>query len=779
MEPDLRLLIARLGPVATRCLEAAAGIAVGRGHAQVQPEHLLSAILAAGDTDAVAALHALSCDPARVQASLERTFARLRGGGERRPVFSPELVAWLADAWQAAGLVLGHDRIRTGALLVALDPARRRVFDPGVDGLLPDGLHLDLRRRFAELVRGSAEETVAAAVPGAADADALARWCTDLTAQAKAGKLDPVLGREREIRQCIDTLCRRRKNNPILVGDAGVGKTAVVEGLALAIAGGRVPAALRDVRILSLDLARLQAGAGVRGAFEERLRQVIEGVQQGPTPAILFIDEAHTLIGAGGQAGTGDAANLLKPALARGELRTVAATTWGEYRRHIEKDPALARRFQPVSVPEPDIATTVAMLSGLRERYATAHGVTITDDAIAAAAELGAKHVGGRQHPDKGIDLIDTAAARARVGAALADPPPTEAPVVDRTTVAAVVADWTGVPVGNLMRDEAEALLRFEDRLRARVLGQDHALTAVGRALRASAAGLRDPRRPIGVFLLVGPSGVGKTETARGTAERLFGDERALTVVNLSEFQERHAVARLIGAPPGYVGYGEGGMLTESVRRRPYQAILLDEIEKADPHILDLFYQVFDAGVLNDGEGRTVDFSHTVVFLASNLASEVIAAHPGATPVELGELIRPILSRHLKPALVARMQVVPYLPLDAERLRAIASIRLDRLAKRLAEVHRVAVTVDEALVEALAARCNDPDSGARAVDHVIDGWLVPHLSEGLLQRLASGAAIPGIRLGVRDGAVHLDWDVAPASGGADGQPQTAARGAAG
>ncbi len=654
----------------------------------------------------------------------------------------------------------------------------------------------------------------------------------------------------------IDILARRRKNNPICVGEAGVGKTAVVEGLALRIVEGDVPESLRSVEVMGLDLGLLQAGASVKGEFENRLRQVIEEIKGSPKPIILFIDEAHTLIGAGGAAGGGDAANLLKPALARGELRTIAATTWSEYKKYFEKDAALARRFQLVKLDEPDDETAVTMLRGLRERYEKAHGVVIRDDALQAAARLGSRYIAGRQHPDKGVDLMDTSAARVKI-ALTAKPPELqdlerrvqtlerelgalkrdraaggaaagaedrpaeiekevaavkgriaeltprwqkekgavekvleirkkiEAPPdlkedraklqkeleaaqaalkeaqgkdplvfaeVTPEVVARVVSDWTGIPIGKMVQDQAQALLKFEEGLRRRIKGQDHVMEVVGKGIRAAKAGLKNPRTPMGVFLFAGPSGVGKTETALGVADLLFGGERFLTVINMSEFQEKHTVSRLIGSPPGYVGYGEGGVLTEAVRQKPYSVVLLDEVEKADPEVLNLFYQVFDKGMLADGEGREVDFKDTILFLTTNLASDQIvqSTADGTRPAveDLVGLIRPVLSKHFKPALLARMTVVPFYPIGPDALKEITLLKLDQLAARLKDSHRMALDVDPKVVDAIVERCTEVETGARNVDHILSGALLPRISSEILQQMSVGALPRRILVGL-------------------------------
>ena len=673
----------------------------------------------------------------------------------------------------------------------------------------------------------------------------------------------------------IDILARRRKNNPIVVGEAGVGKTAIVEGLALRIVASEVPEALKGVELLSLDLGLLQAGASVKGEFERRLQGVIDEVKASPKPIILFIDEAHTLIGAGGQAGGSDAANLLKPALARGELRTVAATTWSEYKKYFEKDPALARRFQPVKLLEPTVTEAVTILRGLASVYEKSHGIYLRDDAVVAAAELSARYLAGRQLPDKAVDVLDTACARVRISLAAApeaveclrseiaqgerqfaalsrdqesglaidgealnrlqdrlaeaqdelaqldtrwstqrdlatrlltlrqqcaearmkqgsiaaksdtaeevDLPALEqelaavqaelstAQAEERLVsfevcprlVAEVISHWTGVPLSQLAREHNTKVARFADDLGARVRGQSQAIEVLNRAMRAAAAGLNNPDAPVGVFLLVGPSGVGKTETALGLADLLYGGERFLTVINMSEFQEKHTVSRLIGAPPGYVGYGEGGMLTEAVRQKPYSVVLLDEVEKADPDVLNLFYQIFDKGVANDGEGREIDFRNVLFLLTSNLASDRIASlcEEGQRPPvdELEQAIRPALTRHFKPALLARMRVVPYYPVGGDVLRELVGVKLERLGQRLAR-RQLTVSHSEALVDHLTERCTQSDSGARLIDHLLDQHLLPRIADRLLEAMAAGETLTRVHATLDgDGAVMCEF----------------------
>jgi type VI secretion system protein VasG len=675
---------------------------------------------------------------------------------------------------------------------------------------------------------------------------ALGKFCIDYTGKARAGQIDPVFGREREIRQIIDILSRRRKNNPIIVGDSGVGKTALVEGMALMIVNNEVPPLLQGVDILGLDLGLLQAGASVKGEFENRLKGVIAEVKGSAKPIILFIDEAHTIIGAGGAQGAGDAANLLKPALARGELRTIAATTWKEYKKYFEKDAALERRFQPVKVDEPDIDTAIIMLRGLRPKFEEAHNVIIQDEAVTACVRLSARYISGRQLPDKAVDLLDTCAARVKV--ALQQKPAavddievliknsqrevdalnsdksngikvdderlsllatrlekantdlkeiTEAygketegakkvlelrkkmaeakseterddarkevvsainelgemqgevplirPDVDHAMVANVVSAWTGIPAGKMAADDVKALLEMEDRLRKRIKGQDYALHTIAKELRAARAGLKQPQQPMGVFILVGPSGVGKTETALSLADMLYGGERMMVTVNMSEFQEKHTVSRLIGSPPGYVGFGEGGMLTEGVRQRPYTVVLLDECEKADPDVMNLFYQVFDKGMLSDGEGRLVDFKNTLVIMTSNLATDKITNMTVAAWEETGkdppmneimEAIKPTLSSHFKPALLARMTMVPFLPISMSALGNITRLKLDGLLGRLRSNQRIEATYSERVVESIASRCTEVDTGARNIDHILRSSLMPMLSQAILEKMA-------------------------------------------
>jgi type VI secretion system protein VasG len=859
VEVNLKSLLARLDRYCTRSLEAAAGLCVSRTNYEVTPEHLMHALIDDATADVQQIFKHFGVDPGRVQKSLSTVIEGLKTGNSGRPTFSPTLVEWIQQSWLLASLDFGLAEIRSGILLQALLANPLRLGADEWSSLFESINRLDLKAKYATIISGSSERSnymgagsasAGAGTPSAAGGavqggdTALAKYANNFTGQARENKIDPVFGRDREIRQMIDILARRRKNNPICVGEPGVGKTAVVEGLALKIVEGDVPDALKNVELMGLDMGLLQAGASVKGEFENRLKGVIEEVKSSPKPIIMFIDEAHTLIGAGGAAGGGDAANLLKPALARGELRTIAATTWSEYKKYFEKDAALARRFQLVKLDEPDEATTVTMLRGLRDRYEKAHNVVIRDEALTAAAQLGSRYVAGRQHPDKGVDLMDTSAARVKI--ALTTKPPElqdlERSVqtlereqsalkrdkaggvkelderldeiakeiaatkekITRTTerwqkekaavekvievrkrmdgadgkkdpeklfkelegaqaalkeiqgkdpiifadvtpevVARVVADWTGIPIGKMVQDQAAALLSFEESLRKRIKGQDHVSEMVGKGIRAAKAGLKNPRTPMGVFLFVGPSGVGKTETALGVADLLFGGERFLTVINMSEFQEKHTVSRLIGSPPGYVGYGEGGVLTEAVRQKPYSVVLLDECEKADPEVLNLFYQVFDKGMLSDGEGREVDFKDTVLFLTSNLATDLImqSVADGTKPPmdDLVALIRPALSKHFKPALLARMTIIPFYPIGPDALKEIARLKLGQLEKRLKENHRMAMEIDPKVIDAIAERCTEVETGARNVDHIISGTLLPKISSEILQQMSTGS----------------------------------------
>jgi len=783
------------------------------------------------------------------------------------------VMEWFQEAWLLASVDLGESQVRSGALMLAFLSRSSQFATGGYVDLLNSISRDALMAQFWDILKNSAEKPSArierAEEPSApTGGTALAQFCVDFTGKAGSGEIDPVFGRDREIRQMVDILARRRKNNPIVVGEAGVGKTAVVEGLALRVVEGDVPELLRDVSILGLDMGLLQAGAGMKGEFENRLKSVINEVKASEKPIILFIDEAHTLIGAGGSAGGGDAANLLKPALARGELRTVAATTWSEYKKYFERDAALARRFQLVKLDEPSEETAVLILRGLKEKYESAHNVIVRDDAIETAAALSSRYISGRQLPDKAVDLLDTAAARVKVlltakpdviedkertiqalerekralerdrlhgitidldrhksieenltklneelaglkerwlkEQALAhevielrqslyelksgeetdeakekelkeqiDKTFAELQTlqgdsslvkieVDPDVVSKVVSDWTGIPLGKVMRDEALNVIKLEENLKQRIKGQDEALGVITQAVKSAKAGIKDPSQPMGVFLLVGPSGVGKTETGLVIADLLFGGENFMVTVNMSEFQEKHTVSRLIGSPPGYVGYGEGGVLTEAVRQRPYSVVLIDEVEKGHLEVMNLFYQVFDKGMLADGEGRAIDFKNTIIFLTSNLATDVItelcAGDEMPSLDTVSAAIRPILSSHFKPALLARMTVVPFFTLPPDILKDIVVLKLDKLVNRLAETHKMKLVYTQKVVDQIAARCTEVETGARNIDYIMTGSIMPRMSQEILTRMGEGAVPAEVHLDLtKDGTFKISF----------------------
>jgi type VI secretion system protein VasG len=846
---ELKPLLGKLDDVATRALNLAAALCVTRGHYELTVEHALHEMINDKEGDLPVILARFDVNVARLSRSLDAALDDFRTGNPGKPALSPLLVEWISDAWMLASVELGASSIRSGILLLALVARPRRYLSMDVPEL--ERVRFDeLKRSFGEVVRQSPE---GAPPPAASKQTALARFASDLTAAAAAGKIDPVFGRDREIRQLIDILARRRKNNPIIVGEAGVGKTAVAEGLALRVALGDVPDPLKGVALWSLDLGLLQAGAGVKGEFENRLKAVIEEVKSSARPVILFIDEAHTLIGAGSAPGTSDAANLLKPALARGELRTIAATTWAEYKKYFEEDAALARRFQPVIIDEPSVSDAMVMLRGIKGKYEEAHGVTVRDDAIEAAAKLSARYMSGRLLPDKAVDLLDTTAARVRVGLT-AKPPPidelsraiearerelaaaerdrkggvrvdderirrlsgrlvedrsklatltdrwraqqnavlrvqtlraanaTDAeisdalgalatlqgsdPLVrlgDAEVVAQVVGDWTGVPVGRMVQSDAAQILEVEARLAERIKGQDEALATVSSALRGAKAGLHDPNKPQ-VFLLVGPSGVGKTELGLTVADVLFGGERFVVTINMSEYQDREmGVSGLIGAKPGYVGYGKGGTLTEAVRHRPYSVVLLDEIEKSCQEVRNLFYQVFDKGELTDGTGRRIDFKNTVIFLTTNLTGEIIQSLCRDERPPIGDVlsaIRPSLSAALMPAWLARTTVVPFLPLDRSVLATITEMKLRELSRRLRDAHDIELVVDASVVSQIAERCAEVETGARNIDFILQGTLLPMLSRLIITRLGSSERSRARLAVTRDASKELRADFA-------------------
>lgn len=857
---NLSSLIQRLHPIAKVALEDAAALAVSEKANEVQIEHYLLSLLERPNSDIDVLLAHFDCSENLLRQSIRSTLDSSPTGNGGKPVFSALLIEWLQESWLVSSLDLSETKIRTGALLLTLVSNPLRYGQHGYASILESVNPDSLKRNFAELTSQSLEarEATSEKTQAREEGSALSKFTTDFTGKARKGEIDPVFCRDQEIRQIVDILARRRKNNPIAVGEPGVGKTAVVEGLALKIVQGEVPDNLKGVELYGLDMGLLQAGASVKGEFEKRLNAVLDEVKNSPTPIILFIDEAHTLVGGGNQAGGSDAANLLKPALARGEVKTIAATTWSEYKKYFEKDPALARRFQLVKLDEPSPEQAALIIRGLRPAYEKSHNVYVRDDAITAAAALSARYISGRQLPDKAIDVLDTACARvnislnavpasvetlqqelaaqtrelealerdalqqtgdkhslatipdlkaameetraelevqeaqwqneknqieemialrARLHELVSDEPASEAegdqdadvspyaemdeeavriaisacqeqleqirggnPLVHFEVgpdeVSHVIADWTGIPMGKVLQDEAETTLNLKDNLTQTIKGQEFAIDALAEGIQTAKAGLGNPDAPTGVFLLVGPSGVGKTETARAIADQLFGGERFMTTINMSEFQEKHTVSRLIGSPPGYVGYGEGGMLTEAVRQRPYSVVLLDEVEKADPEVLNLFYQVFDKGTLNDGEGRAIDFKNTLIIMTSNLAThEIESLVQQSKEIEAGviaEAIRPTLNQHFKPALLARMSVLPFVPLSDDAMTDIIHHKLGKVSQRLQNHHKLTLNYDDNLVEFVLGNCRLAETGARNIDAVINRQLLPQLSTQLL-----------------------------------------------
>jgi type VI secretion system protein VasG len=887
MNINLKSLIGKLNPACRNALEGAAGLCLTRTHYDVDIEHLLLKLDEAPDTDLQRIYAHYEVNRARLSKDLTRALDRLKTGNARTPALSPRIPRLITEAWKFASIDFGAATVRSGHLLLALlaDEDLARLVRESSSELLKLSAD-DLHKNLLNLTSGTAEdagqssgtapgEPGSTEAPGGAKTAALDQFTIDLTTRARNGQIDPVLGRDSEIRQMVDILTRRRQNNPILTGEAGVGKTAVVEGLALRIAAGDVPAPLKNVALKSLDLTLLQAGAGVKGEFENRLKSVIEEVKGSAQPIILFIDEAHTMIGAGGQAGQGDAANILKPALARGELRTIAATTWAEYKKYFEKDAALTRRFQVIKVDEPNEEQAVAMLRGLMNTLEHHHNVRILDEAMEAAVRLSHRYITGRQLPDKAVSVLDTSSARVALGQ-MTTPPAIEdcqrrislidtemaileresltgghfgerlaaleeekvdvetrlaaleknwrderaiveelrglrdkleahaaatkaadgktngqlspdevkrlqgeiarlnealnhiqgeSPLVrvcvDSQAVAEVVSGWTGIPVGKVMKDEIQTVLSLKDRLEERIIGQSHALEAISQRIRTARAKLEDPRRPIGVFMLVGPSGVGKTETALTLADVLFGGERNLVTINMSEYQEAHTVSGLKGSPPGYVGYGEGGVLTEAVRRKPYCVVLLDEMEKAHTDVMELFYQVFDKGMLEDGEGREIDFKNTLIIMTSNAGTDTfmkLCADPDTKPdpEPLVEALRPDLLKIFKPAFLGRAIVVPYYPIADDIMKKIIELQLGRIRSRLMENHRAEFTYDPGVVEEVAKRCTEVESGARNVDHILTRTLLPEISRQFLGRMATGEPISRVRIGVEGGGFKYE-----------------------
>lgn len=897
MNIDIRTLLSRLNPECKHAMEQAAQLCVRQTHYNVDVEHLLLMLLESDAPDLHAILGHFQIQPDTLISQLQKSVDQFKRGNGRTPALSPNFSSLFQEAWLLSSMLLAEQQIRSGTLLLALlevDSLRGLLLESA-----PALLNIpraSLREVLPTVLAGSAEDAGGAAARAAAltgkPADAagepvapqlqpampsmsrapgggtqrtaLDQYTVDLTGLAREGAIDPIRGRDAEIRQLIDVLLRRRQNNPILTGEAGVGKTAVVEGFAQRIVQGDVPPALMNVSVRSLDLALLQAGAGVKGEFENRLKSVIAEVKASPVPVILFIDEAHQLIGAGGSEGQGDAANLLKPALARGELRTIAATTWAEYKKYVERDPALARRFQVVKVEEPTEAVAIDMLRGMVQKLADHHGVEILDDAVRDAVKLSHRYISGRQLPDKAISVLDTACARVAIGqngvpeeiealgrsietnenqlrilrheaatggdradaiasvtkqlveqraqhARLTDKLVTEkhavgeiiawrkkiglhladeghaaqgedtedgasltanlarlekgleavqsdepmVPVcVDSGMVAKVISGWTGIPVGRMLADELHTVLYLQDKLAERVVGQNQALDAIARRVRTFRADLDDPGKPVGVFLLIGPSGVGKTETAFALADTLYGGERNMITVNMSEFQEAHSVSGLKGAPPGYVGYGRGGVLTEAVRRRPYSVVLLDEMEKAHPDVLELFFQVFDKGVMEDGEGVPIDFKNTLILLTSNAAQDIIteACQGGRRPEPeaLIERLRPALLKQFSPAFLGRLVLVPYYPLGDAQIISIVDLKLTRLAQRFERNHHARLTWDEPLAALITERCKEVDSGARNVDHILTQSVLPELARQVLERISIAEPFGGVHLALND-----------------------------
>ena len=904
---NLKALIAKLNDPARAALEGAAGLCLSRTHYDIEIEHFLTKLLDSTSGDFEAIIKHFEIDKSRLTAELARSLDKLKSGNARTPAISPTVLKMLTTAWTIGSIDFNAGQVRTGFTILAL------ASDEELSRLIHEvsrefqKINTDaLRKDLMGIVALSSETTTSGGAPAAADGvkpvggktPNLDQYTVDLTGNAKKGKVDPVLGRDPEIRQIIDILTRRRQNNPILTGEAGVGKTAVVEGFALRVAQGDVPPPLKNVHVRTLDLALLQAGAGVKGEFENRLKGLIEEVKSSTTPIILFIDEAHTMIGAGGQAGQNDAANLLKPALARGELRTIAATTWSEYKKYFEKDAALARRFQVVKVEEPDEHQCMIMMRGLVASLEKHHNVRILDEAVYSSVRLTHRFLAGRQLPDKAVSILDTACARLALGqnatppaledltrqldaldvqtrilqreeivgadhqekltelaaqklaadeklkslqsrwdkerelvgkirdlrnkleagqngkhsptpAVAAAPTTPNGPVaaqeaaavsavpaavatlveqetaatpsalktelqaleaelsalqgetglirvcVDAQIVGEVLSAWTGIPAGKMLKDEITTVLALQEHLGKRVIGQPHAMEVISQRVQTSRASLDDPNKPVGVFMLVGPSGVGKTETALALSDLLYGGEHNLITINMSEFQESHTVSTLKGSPPGYVGYGEGGVLTEAVRRRPYSVVLLDEVEKAHPDVLELFFQVFDKGQMEDGEGREINFKNNIIILTTNACTDQmmkLVADPetAPSPRALIEALKPDLNKIFKPAFLGRMVLIPYYPVRDEALKQIIRLKLGKIQRRLLENHKIKLTYNDAFLEAVASRCTEVESGARNVDNILTNSLLPDISRKILGGMAEGEKLSAIHVSTND-----------------------------
>ncbi len=865
-------LFGKLAPLGYQTIEAATVFCKMRGNPYVELAHWFHQILQLSDSDLHRIIRHFELDEAKISRDITAALDSLPRGASSISDLSAHLEHAMERAWVYASLLFDAKRVRTGHMLLGLvkTPDLRNILR-GISAEFSSIGADALADEFSGILEGSPEddaEAETAAAPGEpapavmGKEEALSLYCTDLTEQARAGEIDRIVGRDTEIRMLVDVLVRRRQNNPILTGEAGVGKTAIVEGFALRIARGDVPPSLRDARLLALDIGLLQAGASMKGEFEKRLRSVIDEVQASPVPTIIFIDETHTLIGAGGASGTGDAANLLKPALARGTFRTIGATTWSEYKRHIEKDPALTRRFQVVAVDEPGIDSAVTMMRGTAGALEEHHRVQILDEALDASVRLSARYIPARQLPDKSVSVLDTASARVAISqyavppevdnarqtiasfdteleiiardesagidvetrraaaiegrsqeeeklhaleerwneerelvdeileirAKLLEPGEDDAPealrtelgavseklselqgetplimpIVDSQAVGAVVADWTGIPVGRMIRDEIRTVLDLADRLSERVIGQDHAMQMIARRIRTSRARLDNPSKPVGVFLLAGTSGIGKTETALALAEILYGGEQNLITINMSEFQEAHTVSSLKGSPPGYVGYGEGGVLTEAVRRRPYSVVLLDEVEKAHPDVHEIFFQVFDKGMMDDSEGRRIDFRNTLILLTSNVGSDRImslCADPDLMPDPegLASALREPLLEVFPPALLGRLVTIPYYPLSPEMIGTITRLQLDRIMRRVEENHRIPMTYTDAVVETVVSRCQEVESGGRMIDAIVTNTILPEIAGEFLRRLMEGEEINAVHVDVKDGGFDFSY----------------------
>ena len=870
---NLKALLGKLNDPARAALEGAAGLCLSHTHYDIEIEHYLTKLLDSTSGDFTAILKHFEIDRSRLTSELARSLDKLKSGNARTPAISPTVLKMLTTAWTIGSIDFDASQIRTGFTILAI------VSDPELSRLINDvsrdfqKINADaLRKDLLAIVALSNETTTAAATNQASSAEGakppagktpnLDQYTVDLTGNARKGRIDPVLGRDAEIRQVVDILTRRRQNNPILTGEAGVGKTAVVEGFALRVSQGDVPPPLRNVAVRTLDLALLQAGAGVKGEFENRLKGLIEEVKSSPTPIVLFIDEAHTMIGAGGEAGKNDAANLLKPALARGELRTIAATTWSEYKKYFEKDAALARRFQVVKIEEPSEHQCLIMMRGLVASLEKHHNVRILDEAVYASVRLSHRYLAGRQLPDKAVSILDTACARLSLGQN-ATPPAIEdasrqldalevqkrildreeivgadhqerlaeieseksaaeaqlttlkerwekerelvskirelrekletghsanngaAPApessqatkkdlqsleaelsalqgetglirvcVDAQIVGEVLSAWTGIPATKMLKDEISTVLALHEHLGRRVIGQPYAMEIISQRVQTSRASLDDPNKPVGVFMLVGPSGVGKTETALALSDLLYGGEHNLITINMSEFQEPHTVSTLKGSPPGYVGYGEGGVLTEAVRRRPYSVVLLDEVEKAHPDVLELFFQVFDKGNMEDGEGRSIDFKNNIIILTTNACTDQLmklVADPetAPSPRALVETLKPELNKIFKPAFLGRMVLIPYYPVRDEALKQIIRLKLGKIQRRLQENHKVTLTYDDFFLDEIASRCTEVESGARNVDNILTNSLLPDISRKILGGMAEGEQIKNIKVSAK------------------------------